>query len=367
MQGRNGEDRRVIQYIPKDTPNKIKLDVPASDSAKKVVLDGRRAIESILEGKDQRIFLIVGQCSIDDPVADAEVSRYLAELSKEVKDKILLVKRSYFEKPRTSMGWEGLIIDPKLDGSWDVNMGYRLARNILMHTVEMGLPCATEYVESQTPQYVGNLISWAAIGARTTTSQTHRKLASTLSTPVGMKNDVSGTIDTAIHGILKARESNVLPDAITDDGEPAIVISEGNPYAHLVLRGGKSGPNYGPEKVQEAMRMLEKYGLRPVVVVDCSHDNAVMKVTEKPAGYEKKFEMQEVVFESSVRQIIDGKRGTGIVSIMMEANIVPGSQKMPADLRGFDRRTLAYGQSVTDACISLDTAAKLVRDAYKML
>ncbi len=358
----NGNDTRVDRYIPRHSPKKVKVDVPRTDRAYETVTKGRQNMENILDFNDSRMLMIMGQCSTHDQKADEEVSDFLADVSHEVSDKILIVKRAYFEKPRTSMGWEGLIIDPYLDGSYDVNRGHRLAREILLYTLHLGVPCATEYVESQTPQYNVDLVSWAAIGARTSASPSHRKLASLLSTPVGIKNDTHGDVSTAVNGILKARERNVLPDGVTEDGEPAIVISSGNPYAHLVLRGGGTGPNYEAERVREAQALLKKHNLPPVVIIDCSHDNTMVP-DESTGKYKKDYTKQVAVFESAVKQKRDGNRG--IVGIMMEINIVAGSQPIPADLTGFDRTTLKYGQSITDACIDLQTAKRVVMDAYR--
>lgn len=365
----NGIDANVIKYILKPNAKEVKADIPRSDKSKETVLKGRKFIEDILTQHDSRLLILIGQCSTHDAEEDKEVSHYLSELSRIVSDKILIVKRSYFEKPRTGLGWEGLMIDPDLDGSNNVNKGLRLCRQVLLYTTELGLPCATEYVESQSPQYNGDFISWAAIGARTAASPTHRKLVSTLSMPVGIKNDYHGDISVAVQGILKAMERNVLPDGITEDGKPAIVISSGNKYAHLVLRGGKNGPNYDEEHVREAFSLLKRYegkDLLQVVIIDCSHDNTLERdYSVNSPKWQKNYERQAIVFENGIRQRRDGNRG--IVGLMMEANILGGNQHIPADLTGFDRTKLTYGLSVTDACSPLQTARKLIMDAYKIL
>jgi len=369
MAGKNGIDSRVSEYILKSSPVDVKAEIPRSQESKKTVLDGRITIENILTCRDNRIFMVAGQCSTHDVEGDMEVSRLMYELSEIVNDKIVIVKRSYFEKSRTGLGWEGMMIDPDMNATNNVRKGLSLCRKILLYTTELGLPCATEYVESQSPQYNGDFISWAAIGARTSASQTHRKLASTLSMPTGIKNDPHGDISTAIHGILKAMEKNILPDGITEEGQPAIVLSDGNPYAHLVLRGGQNGPNYGERNVQEALELLKKYekkSVLQVVVIDCSHDNTlVMDYTSNPPKLKKDYERQAQVFEDGIRQRKDGNKK--IVGFMIETNIIGGNQTLPQDLRNFDRTVLNYGQSVTDACIPFDAFKKLVLDAYNIL
>ncbi len=368
----NGVDSRVIQWILKPSPAEVKQSVPRSSSAKETIIRGRRIIEDILNGRDSRLLIIAGQCSTHDPEEDREVSRELYEFSQEVADKVVLIKRTYFEKPRTGLGWEGFMIDPFLDGSNNVSEGLNLCREVLLYTTELGLPCATEYVESQSPQYNSDFISWAAIGARTANSQTHRKLASTLSMPVGIKNDTHGDIGVAVNGILKAMQPNILPDAITEDGKPAIVLSSGNPYAHLVLRGGQYGPNYGEEHVKKAISMLKKYkdrGVPQTVIIDCSHDN-ILELDESvdPAKWRKNpnsYKRQVDVFNDGVRQRRDGNKG--IVGFMIETNIVGGNQQLPENLKGFDRSTLKYGLSVTDACIPLSAFKSMVLGDYKVL
>lgn len=384
----NGVDLNVESYILKPSPKEVKEAVPRSDRARATVLRGRGIIEEILKRKDSRLLIIAGQCSRREIEEGKEVSHELYDLSLRVSDKIVLVERTYFEKPRTGLGWEGLMIDPHLDGSHDVREGLRLCRLVLLFANELGLPCATEYVEAQSPQFNGDLISWAAIGARTAYSPTHRKLASSLSMPAGIKNDPHGDIDVAVNGILKAMQPNILPDAITEDGKPAIVKTKGNPYSHLVLRGGQQlGPNYDERHVREALAKLkkhedlsglkgyehlERYGIKGVlqaVLIDCSHDNVLEnggstdhpKWRKNPNSYER----QAIVFEDGIRQRRDGNKG--IVGFMVETNILGGNQPLPSDLRGFDKSILKYGLSVTDGCIPLSTFKSLVLDAYKVL
>jgi len=384
----NGVDLNVESYILKPSPRKVKEEVPRSDEARTTVLNGRSMIEEILMKKDSKLLVIAGQCSTHDVAEDMEVSRRLYDISRDVSDKIVTVKRTYFEKPRTGLGWEGLMIDPHLDASYDVREGLKLCRRVLLFANELGLPCATEYVESQSPQYNSDLITWAAIGARTANSPTHRKLASLLSMPVGIKNETHGDIDVAINGILKAMQPNILPDGITEDGEPAIVKSKGNPYAHLVLRGGQQGPNYSEEHVSKALALLKKYedlssviryehlkihginGMLQSVLIDCSHDN-VLELDESsiPPKWRKNsnsYERQAIVFQDGIRQRIDNGN-KGIVGFMVETNIVGGKQPLPTDLRGFDKSKLKYGISVTDACLPLSDFKRLVVEAYKML
>jgi len=355
MDEKNGiVDVHVAEYVYPITPHELISELPRTDRAIKTVRRGRKSIEAILRGEDPRIFVIAGQCSVHDAEEDKEVSIRLQELAGTVSDKIVIVKRAYFEKPRTAFGWEGLLIDPDINGKDDVNKGYRLSRQILLYSNELGMPCATEYLESSTPQYNDDLVAWAAIGARTAASPQHRKLASILSMPVGIKNDTHGDISVAVNGVRVAMKSGYLVPGVSEDGRHAFVRGKGNPYAHIVLRGGQTGSNYDAESVRQAKDLLENEGLPPNIVIDCSHGNSNKDYTKQPE-----------VFESMVKQIKDGNKW--IVGGMIEANIVEGNQKIPTNLTGFDRSTLRYGQSITDACISLNTYRKLILDAYKTL
>ncbi len=346
-------DTRVDGYVPLISPYQLWQEIPRSERATETVMRGRYGIEQILDNKDNRIFFIVGTCSIHDPLADMEYALLLKELADEVSDRILIVKRSYFEKSRTGPSWEGFIVDPYLNGSDDVNAGYRLSRRILMETNELGLPCATEFLERDTPQYIGDGVSWAAIGARTSSSPQHRKMASGLSMPVGIKNDTHGDIAIAVNGVRYAMQKRSFLGK-DPDGHDAIVKTRGNPYAHLVLRGGDESPNYDRESVRLAQSMLEGQGLLPNVVIDCSHGNSGKDYTK-----------QSEVCEEIVRQIRDGNHG--IVGIMYESNLKAGSQKIPDDLEGFDTSTLRHGVSVTDGCSDWQTTRLVIRDANRAL
>ncbi len=353
-QHRNGLiDTRVEGYVPLIKPYQLWADIPLSDPAAETVNRGRRSVEAVLDRKDSRVIFIVGPCSTHDPAADMEYACQLREQADEFSDSILIIKRSYFEKSRTGPSWEGSIIDPYLSGSDDVNEGYRLARKILLETNGLGLPCATEFLELNTPQYIGDAISWAAIGARTSNSPQHRKMASGLSMPVGIKNDTHGDVSIAVNGVRYAMKARSFLGE-DQDGNDAIVRTKGNPYAHPVLRGGDEGLNYDSESVRRAQLMLEKQGLLPNVVIDCSHGNSGKDHTKQPA-----------ICEEIVRQIVDGNRG--IVGIMLESNLSAGSQRIPDDLEGFDKSTLRYGVSVTDGCMDMETTRRVVRDAYNSL
>ncbi|MFH0874320.1 MAG: 3-deoxy-7-phosphoheptulonate synthase [archaeon] len=346
-------DQRIIAYGSLITPYHLLQNVPMSEKAMETVLIGRKNIENILKGEDPRKIIITGPCSIHDPEAAKEYSNRARDLSEKVSDQFLIIMRMYFEKPRTTIGWKGLIYDPNLDGSNDMNKGLHLSREILLHNAEIGLPSATEYLEAITPQYNSDLISWAAIGARTVESPQHRQLASGLSMPVGFKNSTQGDIGVAVDAIISARKGHSFL-SINEYGIPSIVSTSGNPYSHLVLRGGNGEPNYTEKEVKKAQELLEKAKLPPKVVIDCSHGNS-----------SKDYKKQPEVFEDVNRQIVDGNNS--IVGIMFESNIKAGNQKIPSNLKGFDRTTLEYGLSATDGCIDWKTTELLVMDAYKTL
>ena len=346
-------DQRVSGYSPLISPYQLKQDIPRSYQAVETVTRGRQSIENILDGTDPRIFIIGGPCSIHDPEAAREFANETKELSDKVSDQFLIVMRMYFEKPRTGLGWEGLITDPNLDGSNDMNKGLHLSRKVLLDIAELGLPVATEYLDPFVPQFNSDFISWAAIGARTAYSPQHRKMASGLSMPAGIKNDTHGDISIAVNGVLSARGRHSFL-GINEYGAPSVVNTLGNPYGHIVLRGGDEGPNYDEENVRSVQAMLEKEGLPPNVVIDCSHDNS-----------NKDYKKQSEVFESVIKQIVDGNKG--IVGLMVECNLKEGNQKIPLDLTGFDPTTLEYGQSVTDGCIGLETAKLMIMDSHKSL
>ena len=353
MQTNGTIDRHVKDYQTLMSPRQLLTDLPRTDAMTQAVVSGRASIRNILDGTDARKFVIVGPCSIHDAALAHDYAVRLKEVSDAVSDRIVVIVRSYFEKPRTSLGWKGLIYDPHLNGAGDIKDGLYISRRILMDSLEIGLPCATEYLETFTPQYNSDLVSWAAIGARTTESPQHRQLASGLSMPVGFKNSTQGDISVAVNAILSSNgEHSFL--GIDGYGAPSVVRTTGNPYTHIVIRGSNTGANYDSQSVQDVQAMLTEEDLPPNVVIDCSHGNS-----------EKDYSKQPIVFEEILKQIRDGN--DGIVGIMLESNINAGSQKIPADLTGFDKSTLEYGVSVTDSCIDWETTASLLKDAHKSL
>ena len=354
----NGITDLRVTYTDLKNPYQIKQEVPITEIAVETVKKGRKGIEGILDRKDSRIAMLLGPCSIHDPQAARDYAENLKVLAEKVEDRILVGMRTYFEKPRTSLGWKGLIYDPNLNGSEDMDEGYLISRQVLKDINELGLPTATEYLESFTPQFNSDLVSWAAIGARTAYSPQHRQMASGLSMPVGIKNDTHGDISVAVNGVLLAREAQSFP-GITEHGKAVLLKTTGNKYAHIVLRGGDQGPNYDAESVKAAQEMLEKAELPPVVVIDASHDNTF------EGNGRKNYEKQIDVFQDTIKQVKDGNRG--IVGLMLESNLKAGNQKIPSNLRGFDRSTLEYGLSVTDPCLDLETTIDLIMDAYRTL
>ena len=288
---------RVQSITPLDSPAEYWKRYPATDEIKSQVAGHRAAIERIIAGDDPRLLLIVGPCSIHDPAAGIEYARRLAALADEVQDRIFVAMRVYFEKPRTTVGWKGYINDPNLNGTYDVKDGMAKARQFLLRVCEEGLPAATEFLEPFTPQYLGDLISWGAIGARTTESQVHRLIASGLSMPIGFKNGTGGTVQIAADGVLAAGEEHVFL-GIDDNGVAAIVKTTGNPAGHLVLRGGATGPNYDAQSVASAQRVLTDSGLVPNLIVDCSHANSSKDHTRQP-----------IVFRDVLEQRVGGNGG----------------------------------------------------------
>ncbi len=334
------------QPIP--TPAEIQSLLPASDKSLKVVLAGREAVCDILDGKDRRLFVVVGPCSIHDPKAALEYAGRLKTLADRVSETLVLVMRVYFEKPRTTVGWKGLINDPHLDDSFQIEKGLKLARKLLLDVTAMGLPTATEALDPITPQYLSELISWSAIGARTTESQTHREMASGLSTPVGFKNGTDGNIQTAINAMQSALKPHHFL-GIDANGKIAVFKTRGNAYSHVVLRGADSGPNYDSESISRCEKALEKNGLRKKIMVDCSHGNS-----------NKDHRNQPKVFDHCVDQVLAGH--TSICGMMVESNLHEGNQKIPADLS-----QLKYGVSVTDQCIDWETTEGLFLGADRRL
>lgn len=341
------QDLRVKGYTPLLPPHMLKQDLPISDTSHQTVVHSREIIEKILLRQDRRLLIILGPCSIHDEAAALDYAQRLAALRDAVSDTMVLVMRVYFEKPRTTVGWKGLINDPHLDGSCDMEEGLRKARRILLKITEMGLPTATEMLDPITPQYMDDLVSWAAIGARTTESQTHREMASGLSMPVGFKNGTDGNLATAVNAILAARAGQHFL-GIDPNGVTSIVNTTGNPWGHIVLRGGDR-PNYDPISIESARLKLIEKGLPEAIIVDCSHANSM-----------KKFQGQGSVWKNVLNQYLDGCEA--IVGMMLESNIHEGNQKFSGSVDD-----LAYGTSITDECISWETTEELLRFAHGKL
>jgi len=336
---RSTDDVRIRNSRPLITPWVLAEELPLSETAATTVAMGRAAIESVLTGKDPRVLAIVGPCSVHDPEALLDFAWRFKTACDPLADDIFPVLRVYFEKPRTVVGWKGLINDPDLDGSFHINKGLHLARKLLCDVAEMGLAAASEFLDTTFGQYYADLVSFGAIGARTVESQIHRELASGLSMPVGFKNGTTGQIDVAIDAIRSAGYSHWFP-SLTKEGTPAILESKGNPHSYLILRGGsQTGANYGAEAVQGAAVALAAAGLPAALIVDCSHGNS-----------EKDAQRQAVVVSSLCEQIEQQQRA--IRGIMLESNLVGGNQPI--------RDRLTYGQSVTDACLSLEETTPLL-------
>lgn len=330
------------------TPNELKAKLPLTEVAEKTVWRSRNQIENILDGLDYRKFIVVGPCSIHDVNAAVEYAERLKTLAEQVKNQFLLIMRVYFEKPRTTVGWKGLINDPDMDDSFNIEKGLVMARSLLLKIAEMGLPAATEALDPIIPQYIGELISWSAIGARTTESQTHREMASGLSTPVGFKNGTDGSIQVALNALQSASAPhNFL--GIDQSGQVSMFKTKGNAYGHVILRGGNGKPNFDPTNVKLVEDELKKVNLPPRIVIDCSHGNS-----------NKDYKLQGVAFESAIQQIVEGN--TSIVGMMLESHLSEGNQPLPSNLE-----ELKYGVSVTDKCISWEETETLILAAYEKL
>ena len=326
------DDLRITGMNPLISPAVLAYYLPLTEQASELVADARAQADAILRGDDDRLLAVVGPCSIHDPEAAMEYGEKLKKVADDLKDDVFVMMRVYFEKPRTTVGWKGLINDPNLDDSFDINQGLRVARKLLLDLANKGIPAGTEFLDTISPQFIADLIAWGAIGARTTESQVHRELASGLSMPVGFKNGTGGSIQIAIDAI----QSSSCPHhflSVTKQGVSAIVSTAGNASCHLILRGGKSGPNYEKSSIDKAAGMLRDNNLTESVMVDCSHGNSL-----------KDYRNQPLVAKNVADQIAAGCKV--ITSVMIESNLVAGSQKL---IGGLD--TLAYGQSVTDACL----------------
>jgi 3-deoxy-7-phosphoheptulonate synthase len=331
------DDLRIVKIHPLLSPAILAEEVPLTDSTSAKVCEARRAIEAILDGKDARLLVVVGPCSIHDTRAALEYAAKLKPIADSLAEALLIVMRVYFEKPRTVVGWKGLINDPDLDESYRINKGLRLARQLLADILELGLPAGTEFLDTTFGQFYTDLISWGAIGARTAESQIHRELASGLSMPVGIKNRTDGNVQVAVDAIQAARSRHLFP-SLTKEGAPAILETTGNPYAHLVLRGGSdTGPNFDSVSIESSVRLLRAAHLPEVLMIDCSHGNS-----------DKDADRQIDVANAIMKNL----RGSPVRALMIESHLVAGRQNAP----------VTYGQSITDACLGFeDTKALLHR------
>ena len=342
------DDVNLQSIHPLVTPAELKTELPLTESAYQTVLHGRETIRNILDGKDKRIFVVIGPCSIHDPVAAHEYADRLKVLSDKIKDSIYVVMRVYFEKPRTTVGWKGLINDPDMNDSFNIEKGLRIGRKLLVELNEKGLPCATEALDPNSPQYYQDLITWSAIGARTTESQTHREMSSGLSSPVGFKNGTDGGLTVATNAMQSVKHGHHFL-GLNNQGQVCVIRTSGNPYAHVVLRGGNGKPNYDAGSVAEAEAALAKAKVSTKIMIDTSHANS----NKDPF-------LQPLVLKNITEQIIDGNKS--IIGIMVESHLKGGRQEIPENLCD-----LEYGKSVTDGCIDWDTTEKVLLEMHEAL
>jgi 3-deoxy-7-phosphoheptulonate synthase len=342
------ENLNIISCTRLITPRELKERLPISERARQSVINGRETIKQVLDREDKRLFIVVGPCSIHDPEAAIVYGKRLRALADKVSDTLLLVMRVYFEKPRSTVGWKGLINDPHLNGSFEIEEGLHIARQLLLDLAELGLPLATEALDPISPQYIQDLISWSAIGARTTESQTHREMSSGLSCAVGFKNGTDGSLAVAINALKSViHPHNFL--GIDPDGHVATVSTAGNRYGHIVLRGGNGKPNYDSVNVAICEQELQQAGVCPYIVVDCSHENS----NKNPA-------LQPLVAENVTNQILEGN--DAIIGLMIESNLNAGNQPIPENLAD-----LKYGVSITDGCIDWETTEATILDMHTAL
>jgi 3-deoxy-7-phosphoheptulonate synthase len=343
------DDLRITGLNPLISPAVLAYYLPLTEQASELVASARSQADAILRGEDKRLLVVVGPCSIHDPGAAVEYGQKLKQEAARLEDDLFVMMRVYFEKPRTTVGWKGLINDPNLDDSFDINHGLRVARGLLLDLANLGMPAGTEFLDTISPQYIADLIAWGAIGARTTESQVHRELASGLSMPVGFKNGTGGSIQIALDAIESASHPHHFL-SVTKEGVSAIFSTAGNEACHLILRGGKAGPNYDAKSIEETAKMLRKQQLTPSIMVDCSHGNSLKDFRKQP----------------EVARNIAGQLAAGcevITAVMLESNLVEGNQQLTQNLQSLTR-----GQSITDACLgwpdtvdTLDLLAKAVR------
>lgn len=341
------QDLHVLSTAALITPRVLKEELPVDDSIAHTVIEARERVRHILDGTDHRMLCVVGPCSIHDPVAALDYAERLVKLQRRLADPLFVIMRVYFEKPRTTVGWKGLINDPQMDDSCDLEAGLRIARRLLLDINRMGLPAATELLDPITPQYIADLIAWTAIGARTTESQTHREMASGLSMPVGFKNSTEGNLQVAVNAVESARRPHSFL-GINQEGITAIVRTTGNPDSHVVLRGGRT-PNYDARSIEECQQLLANAGLEPRLMVDCSHAQTSKDYTKQPG-----------VLSALVEQVRGGSRA--IMGAMLESNLNAGNQPLAGD-----RSKLKYGVSITDPCIDWPTTERCLTEAAHAL
>ncbi len=342
------QDLNIVAITRLSPPRAIKERLPSTDASNRTVVEGRATVEKILRHEDARFLVVAGPCSVHDPVGALEYAQRLGKLREELNDRLYIVMRVYFEKPRTTVGWKGMINDPHLDGSYDIEGGLKQARRLLLDIAQLGLPAATEFLDSIVPQYIADLVSWAAIGARTTESQTHREMASGLSMPVGFKNGTDGSLQIALDAMQAANTPHSFL-GVDQDGFTSIVRTKGNRYGHVVLRGGRAGSNYDPSSIAAAVAALEKAKQNPVLLVDCSHANS-----------NKQHAFQEEVARSVVAQRAAGNKA--LIGLMLESNLHEGAQPLKSGGEG-----LKYGVSITDACVNWETTERILREAHAAL
>lgn len=338
--------------VPLTPPHRLREQFPMDEAANRTVVEGREAVIRTLAGEDPRFLVVVGPCSIHDGKAALDYAARLKAVADRVADRLLIVMRVYFEKPRTTIGWKGLINDPHLDGSLDIGAGLALGRELLLAVNRLGLPAATEMLDPISPQYLADLVTWGSIGARTTESQTHREMASGLSMPIGFKNATDGNLQIALDAMEAARHPHAFL-GIDDAGQTCIIQTKGNPWGHLILRGGRSGPNFDAASVVAALRRLEAAGLSQRIVVDCSHANSA-----------KDYRRQGEVFRNVIEQRVTGN--DRIIGAMLESNIHPGNQPFKAE-GDETTRGLQYGVSITDGCIGWEETEALLLAAHAQL
>ncbi len=342
------QDLNINSIDPLITPEELQKEMPLSDAAANTITEARQVVRDIIDRKDPRLMVVIGPCSIHDTKAAIDYAQRLAKLAEKVKDSLYIVMRVYFEKPRTTVGWKGLINDPYLDDSFKIQDGLHVGRKLMHDITELGLPIATEALDPISPQYLQDLVTWSAIGARTTESQTHREMASGLSSAIGFKNGTDGSLTVAINALQSVSSPHRFL-GINREGRVSIVHTAGNPYSHVVLRGGGGKPNYDAVSVAVCEKELEKYGVTQNIMVDCSHANS-----------NKNHELQPLVFNNIANQIVEGN--TSIIGVMIESNIGAGAQKINKDLS-----KMTYGVSVTDACIDWETTEEILLSAAEKI